>query len=66
MASFPGRYGKYSVRPRAPGNARSVTPEVMEQESNQRILVSAQAAIAQPLVGVTTDGRVIPGLFPLE
>jgi hypothetical protein len=32
----------------------------------QAVLARADAASAQPFVGVTTDGAVVPGLFPLQ
>jgi hypothetical protein len=38
----------------------------MDQESNQRILAAAESALAQPFVGITTDGRVNDGLFSLR
>ena len=66
MASTPGRYGNYGIRPRGPGNARFVAPGAMGLESNQRIVAAAQAALAQPFVGITSGGRPINGLFPLR
>jgi hypothetical protein len=32
----------------------------------QAVLARAEAAVAQPFVGVTTDGTVVPGLFRLQ
>src|SRR5438105_11857168 len=66
MAVTPGTYGGFGVRPRAPGNARRVTPEVLAQESNQRIMAAAEAAIAEPFVGLTTGGDIIPGLYSIQ
>src|SRR5487761_723452 len=65
MAIVPGRYGKYGVRTRPPGNARFPRPGAMDQEGNKRILANIQAAIAQPFTGLTAEGKIIPGLFPL-
>ncbi len=31
----------------------------------QRWMATAEAAFAEPYKGVTTDGKVVPGLFPL-
>jgi hypothetical protein len=66
MSALPGRYGGYGVRTRPPGNARMVTPEVLAQESNQRIMAAAQAAISQPFTGLTADGTVVRGLFSMQ
>jgi Protein of unknown function (DUF3500) len=35
-------------------------------EGLQWYVERARAALAEPFVGVTTDGQVVPGLFPLE
>src|SRR4051812_33966144 len=59
-------YGGFGIRPRAPGNARHPLPGMLEQESNQRIMAAAQAAMAEPFVGLTADGRVAPGLYALQ
>lgn len=32
----------------------------------KRMLETAQAALAQPFMGISTDGKPIPGLFPLQ
>ena len=66
MAIVPGRYGKYGVRTRPPGNARFPLPGAMDQEGNKRILANIQAAITEPFVGLSTDGNIIPGLFSLS
>jgi hypothetical protein len=57
-------YGGYTVRPKGPGSARHwVDPP---PENWQRAIARAEAALAEPYRGVTTDGLVVPGLFPLE
>src|SRR5919106_120948 len=32
----------------------------------KRMLETAQAALAQPFVGISIDGKPLPGLFPLQ
>jgi hypothetical protein len=66
MAIVPGRYGRFGIRARPPGNARFLALGAMDLESNQRIMASAQAALAKPFVGLTSDGDVTPGLFALR
>ena len=63
MAATAG-YGGYGVRPRPPGSARRMLEPMPEYWRNA--LARAEGAIAQPFVGVTTDGKVVPGLFPLQ
>lgn len=51
------------IRPRS-NSARKLSDTL--PEALQRRLADAGALIAAPLVGVTTDGNAIPGLFPLQ
>jgi hypothetical protein len=57
-------YRGYHVRPRPPGSARAMLEPMPDYWRNT--LARAEAAIAQPFVGVTTDGAVPPDLFPLQ
>src|SRR5207249_1483578 len=55
---------RFGVRQRTPIPARhlpSVLPEMIVQT-----LARAKAELAAPFEGLTTDGRVVPGLFPLR
>ncbi|HZT05464.1 MAG TPA: DUF3500 domain-containing protein [Chloroflexota bacterium] len=56
-----GESAAYRPRPRPPGTAArhiaSPAPRLRER---------AQAAVAEPFVGVTADGRDEPGLFPIR
>ena len=64
MSAEPGQYGGYGIRPRPPGSARHWMEPV--PEGWQRNIARAEAAPAQPFRGVTTDGQVVPALFPLR
>ena len=64
MSAEPGQYGGYGIRPRPPGSARHWMEPV--PEGWQRNIARAEAALAQPFCGVTTDGQVVPDLFPLR
>ena len=64
MSAEPGQYGGYGIRPRPPGSARHWMEPV--PEGWQRNIARAEAALAQPFRGVTTDGQVVPDLFPLR
>ena len=52
----------FRPRHRPPGSAR----RLLESPFLQRRLETAKAAIAEEFKGVTTDGRVVPGLFSLQ
>src|ERR1041385_4277725 len=55
-------YAGFGVRPRPPGtSARHLV-----DPPPTRLLERAQAGLAQPFKGVTTDGSPIEGLFPIE
>src|SRR5262245_14524268 len=64
MSAEPGQYGGYGIRPRPPGSARHWLEPV--PEGWQRNIARAEAALAEPFRGVTTDGEVVPDLFPLR
>ena len=57
-------YGGYTVRPKGPGSARHWMDPL--PENWQRAIARAEAALAEPYRGVTTDGQVVPGLFPFQ
>ena len=64
MSGEPEGYGGYGIRPKGPGSARHwMDPP---PEGWQRAIARAETALAQPYRGVTTDGQVVPGLFPLR
>ena len=51
------------IRQRQPMLARQATSPLPERM--QGMIANAEAEIAKPVAGVTTDGKVIPGLFPI-
>lgn len=63
MSSTPGRYAGYGIRPKGPGSARQNIEPVPELWIRQT--ARAEAALAEPFKGVTTDGDPVAGLFPL-
>jgi hypothetical protein len=50
-------------RQRPPTNGR--TRPAQPSEFQRRFLADAEAALAEELKGITTDGNLVPGLFPL-
>src|SRR5687767_6376264 len=54
-------YAGFRPRPRPPGSSarQLVTPP-------PRLLDGAEAGLSQPFKGVTADGNVVPGLFPVR
>jgi len=64
MAVIPGRYGGYGVRPPRPGSASRMVDPIPEGWKNT--YARAEKALAEPFRGVTTDGKVVPGLFALQ
>ena len=52
-------YGGYTVRPKGPGSARHWLDPL--PENWQRAIARAEAALAEPYRGVTTDGQVRDG-----
>lgn len=51
-------------RNRLPVSGRALSSPL--PEGLQKMLEVAEAAVAQPFVGITTDGKPTPGLFPLQ
>jgi hypothetical protein len=64
MSIIPGRYGGYGVRPPRPGSASRMVEPIPEGWKNT--YARAEKALAEPFRGVTTDGKVVPGLFSLQ
>ena len=52
-----------TLRRRTPVSGRARAPEL--PPGLQKYLQTAEASLAEPFKGVTTDGRVVPGLFEL-
>src|SRR5262245_987748 len=52
------------LRQRPPGSARKLLPELPGFLAQYR--ARGEAAIGEPFKGITTDGRVVPGLFAIE
>ena len=61
MASPPSGF---QVRQRAAMSARARPAEL--SPNLQRYVETAEAALAEPFRGVTADGAVVPGLFPVQ
>ncbi len=61
-------YTNYRVRQRPPdrqpGSARRLSPNL--PEGMQRNLAAAEVALREPFRGITADGQLIPGLFPIQ
>ncbi len=61
-------YTGYQVRQRPPdrqpGSARRLSGSI--SEGMQRNLAAAEASIAEPYRGITVDGNITPGLFPIQ
>ena len=57
-------YRGFGIRKRPAGAGRHIPDPPPERVTRQ--LERAEAVIAEPFVGITTDGRRITGLFPLE
>src|SRR5262245_64590100 len=51
------------LRQRPPGSARVLLPQLSPFLAQYR--ARGEAAIAEPLVGITTDGAAVPDLFPI-
>ena len=56
-------YFGFGVRQRGTSSARELGPQLQNPTFAKRIEES-NAAVAEPFVGITTDGDPIPGLFP--
>lgn len=57
-------YSGFKPRQRRPGSGRRLLPDL--PEGARRRLSQAEALIGEGFKGITTDGRVVPGLFPLH
>ncbi len=55
---------RYRPRQRPPASARAL-PAVLP-EFLRNYIAQAEAALAEPFKGITTDGTVVPGLFPIR
>jgi hypothetical protein len=56
-------YHGLALRKRQPVSARQLAPELGERFA--RMLDNAERLVREPFKGVTTNGEVVPGLFPL-
>jgi hypothetical protein len=54
----------WNVRHQRPVVSARATPEKLP-ERLQQYLADGERAVAQPFTGITTDGRPVPGLFPI-
>jgi hypothetical protein len=57
-------YYGLGLRGRPPVSARQLAPDVGERFGRMR--ANAQRLAREPFRGVTTDGHVVPGLFPIQ
>jgi Protein of unknown function (DUF3500) len=57
-------YYGLGLRGRPPVSARQLAPDVGERFGRMR--ANAQRLVREPFKGVTTDGHVVPGLFPIR
>src|SRR3954447_12943862 len=63
MTSAPKYYG-LGLRDRPPNPSRVLTPAAQERFKGRFDAIAAAAR--EPFTGLTTDGNVVPGLFPLQ
>src|SRR5262245_52806800 len=56
--------GRFKIRKRPVVSARARAAEL--PAGLVKYLESAEAALAEPFKGVTADGRVVPGLYPIR
>ena len=54
----------FRVRNRPPVSGRRLDPDMSEQMANN--IRDAEEQIAEPFMGLTADGQVVPGLFTLQ
>src|SRR5579883_2050316 len=59
-----GEFRGYKVRPRTEAQIRIGQDPSSERSREQR--KAAETSVALPFIGVTTNGKVEPGLFPLQ
>jgi hypothetical protein len=56
--------GGFKLRQRTPVSARARAAEL--PPGLERYLQTAGASLAEPFKGITTNGHVVPGLFPIQ
>ena len=57
-------YHGLALRKRTPTSSRTLAPDVGERFSG--MLATGESLVREPFKGVTTDGSVVPGLYPLK
>src|SRR5215204_2297347 len=57
-------YYGLALRNRTPVSARTPAPDIGERFGRMR--ETGERSVAEPFTGITTDGTVIPGLFPIQ
>jgi hypothetical protein len=57
-------YGGLAVRQRTPVSARALAPDIGERFGRMREI--GEQRVAEPFKGITTDGVIVPGLFPIQ
>jgi Protein of unknown function (DUF3500) len=57
-------YGGLGLRKRTPVSARTPAPDVGERFGRMR--ENGERSVREPFMGITTDGTIVPGLFPLQ
>lgn len=57
-------YGGLGSRKRTPVSARTPAPDVGERFSQLRAV--GERMVREPFTGITTDGTIVPGLYPLR
>ena len=57
-------YSGFNIRQRRPGSGRKLLPNL--PDGPRRRLVEAEGLIAEKFKGITSDGKVVPGLFRLQ
>ena len=57
-------YSGLSLRKRTPTSSRALAPDVGDRFA--RMLANGEKLVSEPFAGVTTDGRAVPGLYPIK
>jgi hypothetical protein len=57
-------YFGLALRKRTPVSARTLAPDVGERFGRMR--ENSERIVSEPFAGITTDGKIVPGLFPLQ
>ena len=57
-------YSGFNIKQRRPGSGRKLLPNL--PEGPRRRLAEAEGLIAEKFKGITSDGKVVPGLFRLQ